>query len=149
MTTPASFRSTLWKPSQTPRVFADASEQKFNSTDYVRGLYPANFTAADAQDRNKGFFFSNFIVFGQERMDGPLMDVDMPATATDFALPIFIFQGRNDDVTPTPLVEKYVQAIHAPKKELVLLPGDHLAVMADPQRFLDELTRRVHPMATT
>jgi len=121
--------------------FAHPSEQKFNFLDYVKQLYPADFTAADAKMRNDGFFFSNFAVLGRERMDGPLMAVDLSVTATAFSIPIFIIQGRDDSATPTTLVEDYFQLIQAPKKELVLLPGGHLAVMADPEHFLKEMLR--------
>ena len=61
--------------------------------------------------------------------------------------PVFFFQGTADDVTPTALVKGYFRKIRSPHKELVLLRGGHLAVMAFPQRFLGELRRRVRGLA--
>lgn len=46
---------------------------------------------------------------------------DLPATATDFRMPYYIIQGRDDYSAPTPLVEAYFAKVSAPKKKMVVL----------------------------
>jgi pimeloyl-ACP methyl ester carboxylesterase len=46
---------------------------------------------------------------------------DFPATATSFALPYYVIQGRHDLFAPTPLVEVYFKKVSAPKKRLIVI----------------------------
>jgi pimeloyl-ACP methyl ester carboxylesterase len=127
-------------------VFAASSEQKFNSIDYVRSLYPADFTDKDMADRNAGFFASNYAIYGH-KMDGPMLSVNLYSTAVDFHLPMFFIQGALDDVTPTALVTEYVRRLRAPRKVLKVIPqAGHLAVMAMPDVFLQDMRRVLGPI---
>jgi pimeloyl-ACP methyl ester carboxylesterase len=127
-------------------IFAAASEQKFNSIGYVRTLFPPDFTDQDLADRNAGFFASNYSIYGQ-KMDGWMLAVDLPASAREFQMPMFFIQGELDDITPTSLVKDYVRQITAPRKDLVVLPGEgHLAVMANPELFLKDLRALLDPI---
>jgi len=103
-------------------VFAAPSEQKFNSIDYVRSLYPPDFTDKEMTDRNAGFFASNYSIYGH-KMDGPMMSVDLSSTARDFRLPMFFIQGALDDVTPTSIVREYVHFDPCTAKGLGSNPG--------------------------
>lgn len=66
----------------------------------------------------------------------------------EFAVPMFVFQGEEDFTTPTSLARAYVEAMKAPRKELVTIEAaGHFAVFMKPERFLQELVRRVRPLA--
>jgi pimeloyl-ACP methyl ester carboxylesterase len=74
---------------------------------------------------------------------------DAYALGTDFAVPFLLLQGDSDAVTPTAAAKEYFDAVTAPHKEFVLIKDSgHLAMFTRPEQFLDELTRRVRPLAT-
>ena len=51
-------------------------------------------------------------------------------------------------MTPAALAEEYFQTLKAPQKEFVLFPGGgHFAVWSMRDKFLQELTTRVRPLA--
>ncbi|MFF1820534.1 alpha/beta fold hydrolase [Kribbella sp. NPDC058245] len=75
---------------------------------------------------------------------------DASAVGTDFAVPFFILQGDSDAVTPTSAAKDYFDAVTAPHKEFALIKhSGHLAMFTRPEQFLDELIRRVRPVAMT
>jgi proline iminopeptidase len=81
-------------------------------------------------------------------MTGPLVTVDLPAQGTSFAIPIFIFQGEDDNVTPAQLARAYVDTITAPQKWFVPINGaGHLAMVVKSDEFLKLLVERVRPIA--
>jgi len=54
---------------------------------------------------------------------------NLPATATRFALPYYVIQGRHDLFSPTPLVEAYFAKVAAPKKRLwIVEDAGHFAL---------------------
>ena len=64
-----------------------------------------------------------------------------------FGTPMFFIQGELDTLTPTPLVKAYMDDISAPRKELVVLPGDgHGALLTDPDGFLAAMRAHVRPV---
>jgi len=66
----------------------------------------------------------------------------------DFAVPMFVFQGVEDFTTPTELARLFLTSIHAPRKEFVEIKGGgHFAVFMKSDVFLNELVRRVRPLA--
>lgn len=66
----------------------------------------------------------------------------------DFGVPIFIFQGSDDFTTPTELARHYLESIHAPRKAFVEIKGGgHFAVFMKSGVFLEELVKRVRPLA--
>lgn len=65
-----------------------------------------------------------------------------------FAVPVYLLHGDADPHTLTSLVCEYFAAIHAPAKDLVLLPGGgHCAVLTQPGPFLEELRARMPEVA--
>lgn len=64
-----------------------------------------------------------------------------------FAVPIFFFEGTQDFTTPTELARTYLEAIQAPRKEFVPIPGGHFAVFMNSDQFLKELVALVAPFA--
>ena len=86
--------------------------------------------------------------FVGETMDGPVMEVDLPALGTDFPIPFFVVQGADDDVTPAALAQEYFDRITAPRKSMLLVPGaGHMALMTRPGIFLNLLLANVRPLA--
>jgi len=66
----------------------------------------------------------------------------------DFAVPMFVFQGVEDFTTPRELARLYLASIHAPRKGFVEIKGGgHFAVFMKSDVFLNELVRRVRPLA--
>lgn len=66
----------------------------------------------------------------------------------NFAVPVFIFQGAEDFTTPTALAREYFRCIKAPHKEFVAMKGGgHFAMFMRSDEFLEELVRRVRPLA--
>ena len=66
----------------------------------------------------------------------------------DFKLPMFVFNGSEDAITPTPLAYKWFEGITAPVKGFVVLQGGgHASLLTMPDEFLKELNARVRPLA--
>lgn len=121
-------------------VFDTPSDAGFNA----KWKNPPEFSASDAAERHRAWLFSNFIMFGKLRQDGPLMRVDFRSSALSFTIPVIFIQGQTDHVTPTSLVEAYERSITAPRKVLVRLPGGgHNAVFAMSDVFLAEMTAQL------
>jgi pimeloyl-ACP methyl ester carboxylesterase len=67
----------------------------------------------------------------------------------EFSVPIFIFQGAEDFTTSTALARTYFDSIKAPRKAFVPIKGSgHFAVFMNSDQFLQELVRRVRPLAS-
>jgi pimeloyl-ACP methyl ester carboxylesterase len=65
-----------------------------------------------------------------------------------FGLPVFIIQGANDVMTPTPLAAAWLDEISAPQKKLVAIPGGgHLVFATAADTYLEALRKWVRPLA--
>jgi pimeloyl-ACP methyl ester carboxylesterase len=105
---------------------------------------PTWFSADDSAERNRAWLFSNLIMFGQQRQDGPVMQVNFEKSARTFSIPMIFIQGETDHIAPTSLATEYVKEISAPRKVLVTLPGGgHNAVFAMKDAFLAEMLRQL------
>jgi pimeloyl-ACP methyl ester carboxylesterase len=110
-------------------------------------LFESDVTFQGMRDYISGVTNSQNHFFG-ETMSGPLTTVDLKSLGTDFAVPIFIFQGAEDDVAATPLARAYVDAITAPQKEFVAIAdAGHTAMYTRSDEFLRLLVNRVRPIA--
>jgi pimeloyl-ACP methyl ester carboxylesterase len=90
----------------------------------------------------------NFEHFWGLTLSGPLMDVDLPALGTDFAIPIFIVQGQEDLTALPGLAKIYLDSIKAPRKQFYLVPGTgHEPSAPQLDLTLKILTEQVRPMA--
>ena len=86
--------------------------------------------------------------FSLEHLFNELVAFDFNKIGREFELPFFIFQGDTDIITPTQTAKAYFDEIEAPHKEFSLIrQAGHLACFARPEQFLEELTRRVRPLA--
>ena len=89
-------------------------------------------------------------VFLGPDLSGALLSIDLNALGTDFAVPVYVLQGDQDDYTPAPLARAWFDTITAPGKAYVSIEGyGHMAVAVAPERFRDELVERVRPLALT
>jgi len=77
-----------------------------------------------------------------------MLNTDLASLGADFKVPIFFFQGTEDEVTAAVLAKAYFDQINAPHKEYVSFDGvGHFAVWSVPDKFLKELLARVRPLA--
>jgi pimeloyl-ACP methyl ester carboxylesterase len=101
-----------------------------NAIDYVTGLI-------QSQDH----FFG-------PALNRPFVTTDLRRLGLEFAVPIFVVQGTEDDYTPAALSRAYVEDLRAPDKEFVPIEGaGHFALVSRPDVFLsamNERLRRVH-----
>jgi pimeloyl-ACP methyl ester carboxylesterase len=52
---------------------------------------------------------------------GSTVTTDLPATATNFKIPYYVIQGRDDLFAPTSLAKAYFNKVSAPKKQFVTI----------------------------
>jgi pimeloyl-ACP methyl ester carboxylesterase len=102
-----------------------------------------NYSLWDIYNRIRGF-----VQIPTWRLYREMLSTDLSSLGLDFKIPIYFFQGVEDEVTLTPLAKEYFDEVHAPQKEIVLFEGaGHFAVWSFPDRFLQELVTRVRPLA--
>ncbi|MDR1409082.1 MAG: alpha/beta hydrolase [Oscillospiraceae bacterium] len=77
---------------------------------------------------------------------GQITDYDFPSQCSQFVMPYYIFQGRNDNNTPAALVQGFYDVIDAPAKDLVWFENSAHSPLADEtERFYTELRARILP----
>jgi pimeloyl-ACP methyl ester carboxylesterase len=97
-------------------------------------------TFRDIKDYFKGMNYSSGQLFKE------LVHFYENREVTSVEIPLFIFQGDSDIVTPTVTAKTYFDRIKAPHKEFALIrQAGHLACFARPDQFLEELLTRVLP----
>jgi len=102
---------------------------------------PPGYSLSDEWNRLRGF-----TVVPTWALYRDILETKLASLGPDFRIPVFLFQGTEDHVTPLALTEEYFGAIAAPHKELVRIEGGgHFAVWSHSEQFREELVRRVHP----
>jgi len=110
-------------------------------------LFESDASFRDLRDYARGIADSQDHFFGED-MSGPSAKVDLRDLGTDFAVPMFVFQGAEDDVAPAELAGTYVNGLTAPQKEFVAIEGaGHTAMYTKSDEFLKLLVERVRPLA--
>jgi pimeloyl-ACP methyl ester carboxylesterase len=104
-------------------------------------LSAPGYTVRDVLDDFDGQSFSGEALVPQARSQ------TMRDLGLQFTVPMFFFEGTEDFTTPTTLARDYMQALHAPVKEFVPIPGGHFAVFMNSDEFLRQLVVRVRPLA--
>ena len=105
-------------------------------------LFDSPATIEDFRDLIRGIRSS------EDHFRGMAEEFDLRALGTDFAIPIFVFQGAVDNVTPNAPLRPYLDSLRAPHKELVLIPdAGHNAMLTRSHEFLGLLVGRVRPIA--
>ncbi|WP_225731875.1 MULTISPECIES: alpha/beta fold hydrolase [unclassified Nocardia] len=90
----------------------------------------------------KGMTFS-------EQLGGQAATIDEWAEGTRFHLPMFIFQGDGDVLTPPQPARALHEDITAPVKDFALISAaSHFASFRHPDQFLDLMLTRVRPIVT-
>jgi pimeloyl-ACP methyl ester carboxylesterase len=85
-----------------------------------------------------------------EDLVAELLTYDALSRGTTFAIPMIYILGAEDIQTPTELVEAYVRAIDAPRKEIVQISDvGHFAPLFASERFLEALLEHVRPLQVT
>lgn len=103
-----------------------------------------NFSLRDIYNRNRGF-----VQIPTWRLYQEMLNTDLASLGTDFKVPIFFFQGAEDEVTAASLAKDYCDKINAPHKQYVAFEGGgHFTVWSMPDKFGQELVARVRPFAT-
>jgi pimeloyl-ACP methyl ester carboxylesterase len=111
-------------------------------------LISADYGQEELQTRLAGDQFSQLHFFGQN-LGGELMDVDLSETVDELDVPVFVFQGEADLITPPSQAAAFIDGLAAPHTEFVLLPRvghDTFTQAAD--LILGELRQRVLPLVT-
>jgi pimeloyl-ACP methyl ester carboxylesterase len=104
---------------------------------------PPNFSLWDEFNRARGF-----MVIPTWRVYQEMLSTDLPSLGPDFQIPVYFFQGAEDELTVTSLAQEYFEKINAPHKEWVAFEGGgHFTVWSMSDRFLQELVARVRPLA--
>ncbi|MFZ1990371.1 MAG: alpha/beta hydrolase [Alphaproteobacteria bacterium] len=112
-------------------------------------LYEPDFSLTDASDWVSAFLASNDHFFGTT-MQGPAMQADLTALGPEFAVPVFIFQGTEDDYAPFDLARSYFDSLSAPEKAFVGVPdAGHYASFSHPDEIRALLLKQVRPLAVT
>lgn len=111
----------------------------------LEALFAPRTTLLDVYDSNNGASIAHFV--GPTRT-GPLIAMDLRELGLDFAVPIFVVQGTEDDWQPAELSRAFVTQISAPRKEFVPIDGaGHFALTEHNDEFLRILVERVRPLA--
>jgi len=103
-----------WERAYQTRMVTAPPAPETISPEYASPEERAQYAAADD--------FS-FLHFWGVTLSGPLTDVDLPALGTDFAIPIFMIQGKEDLTAVPELAKAYFDSIRAPRKQFLLVPG--------------------------
>lgn len=105
------------------------------------------YSAQDAQNWLEGLDSSQNHFFGED-MDGPFTKEDLALLGPRFRVPMFIFQGTEDDIAPASLAELFAHSLRAPRVEYVPIPGaGHFAFFTRADFILSLLMERVRPLA--
>jgi pimeloyl-ACP methyl ester carboxylesterase len=111
------------------------------SPEYASPQEQAQYAAADD--------FS-FMHFWGPTLSGPLMQINLPALGTNFAIPVFIIQGQEDLTAAPELAKAYFDSMNAPRKQFYLVPGTgHEDSATSLALTLKVLIEQVRPLALT
>jgi pimeloyl-ACP methyl ester carboxylesterase len=105
-------------------------------------LYAPNYSLRDIYDFTHAPAYAGEAIYRQQ------LPYDARRLGLKFDLPFFIFEGEADSITPPDLAKAYFDSIQAPVKGFVTFKDvGHSAVLTRPDAFLQELLRRVRPLA--
>jgi pimeloyl-ACP methyl ester carboxylesterase len=134
---------------RTEQIWATTYEQadSYLAQEQSSSLYAPMYSLKDLYHAVESIRFTLDTFIGPS-MVGPLMTANLKSLGSDFALPMFVFEGPDDYITSPELAKGYVDMLNAPQKEFVMLPaGGHFAVFTHPDAFLKEMNSRVRLLA--
>lgn len=133
-------------PFRIQRKWANAYEAPGENITPQQATARSGMTPADNTLWMSGFLASD-TYFGGGKADAAWSQFDARSLGRDFKLPMFFFQGDEDDITPAKLVEDYAGWIRAPRKMYLPIPnGGHNANLRD-RRFIGLVNEHVRPLA--
>ncbi|HWA92548.1 MAG TPA: alpha/beta hydrolase [Rhizomicrobium sp.] len=94
------------------------------------------------------YWFLNSGAYAERATIAQTNTFDARKLGRDYRVPVFIFNGAEDAITPTDLAKRWFDTLRAPHKDFVSFPNaGHSAVLTEPDAFLNELVARVRPVA--
>ncbi|MDJ0869424.1 MAG: alpha/beta hydrolase [Myxococcota bacterium] len=91
-----------------------------------------------------GLRFARGIGAPLEMWRNEIRETDFPRTIPRVDVPVYFFAGRRDYNTPSELVERYVEALEAPHKEMVWFERSaHSPNLEEPDLFQEAIVSRV------
>ena len=89
-------------------------------------------------------------IFGSLDLLGPqLLEVDLFTGAPEFAIPVFLMEGRHDHEGPAEVAERYFHSIEAPSKELIWFEQSaHMPNCEERDLFNRVLLEKVLPLTS-
>jgi pimeloyl-ACP methyl ester carboxylesterase len=118
------------------------SEKNLRSAMTPVVLFAPDFTLTDI------YYMQRYGNFASSRMYKELIGFDVRKLGPDYAVPMFVFNGDKDAVTPIIFAKAWFDTIRAPKMQFVILKaGGHSAMLTMPDVFLHELITRVRPIS--
>jgi pimeloyl-ACP methyl ester carboxylesterase len=104
--------------------------------------YAPGWTLLDIRAFVKGMHFS------LQQLLPEIVRYDARALGARFNLPIFVFQGESDLLTPAAEAQAYFDDLEAPAKRMELIPdAGHFAMFLQPRLFLEKLLAYARPLA--
>lgn len=105
-------------------------------------LFAPNYTLCDI------YYALRYSDFASDRMYAEIKAYDARRLGAEYGVPIFIFNGDQDAITPESLAHAWFDALKVPHKEFATLSGGgHSALLTMSDTFLRELVVRVRPLA--
>lgn len=84
------------------------------------------------------------LFFSLESLWSTKLRINLFESAASLQVPLYLFAGRHDVVTPTDLAQAYFHEVDAPEKELVWFERSaHCPHLEEPARFAEVLAERV------
>jgi pimeloyl-ACP methyl ester carboxylesterase len=110
-----------------------------------REIFKAVFTAPEYSLFDKVRFFRG-VLFSVKHMHKELLATDLRALVRKVNVPVYFFLGKYDQSTPSELAVQYLEQLQAPRKELVWFENSaHMSHYEEPERFVQEVLRVLHP----
>ena len=100
-------------------------------------VFAPEYGLVDKLQHTRGLIESFTVVYPQ------LRGLDFTTQVAQLQVPVYIFAGRHDVNAMTSLVERYVERLQAPHKELIYLEGGHGLGDANLDQFVDVMVNRV------
>ena len=128
------------------RKWAEAYETGPSNVSLISIMaYSPRYSLGDVRNWFSAFLASQDHFYGKA-MDGPGTRYDAGAYGRNFKVPVFVFQGTQDDYTPFELANDWVGWINAPEKAIVPAAGaGHYAAATHQAELRALMLSRVRP----
>ncbi len=133
---------TLYAQRKWLSAYDTAAERDLTANMTPMVLFAPNYSLMDILNFQAAIAFSQAVTYDE------INGYDARKLGLAFAVPFFVFEGSEDNQTPTALAADYLSTVRAPVKRFVLLPGGgHSAMLTMPDVFLRGLLAYVRPLA--